>query len=128
MVEGGGGLDELATTGPAMAIEVGPGGHRREFTIDAGEWGVPRCRIGDLVGGSPKDNAVAIRRVLGGEDSHVARTVALNSGAALYCFGAVDSIEKGYGVAMQAMRDGKALSLLDKWGAYTKAAIVTAEK
>jgi len=121
-LEGGGGLDELATTGPAMAIEVGPRGFRREFTIDAGEWGVPRCRIEDLVGGSPKDNAAAIRRVLGGggEDSHVARTVALNSGAALFCFGAVDSIEQGYGVAMQAIKDGKATALLDKWGAYTQ--------
>jgi len=118
---GGGGLDELATTGPALAIEVSGDGKKREFTIDAADWGVPRCSIEDLAGGEAAENARALRHLLAGgaaADTHLGRTVALNSGAALYCFGAVPSIEAGYGVALQAMKLGKAGDLLAKWVSY----------
>jgi anthranilate phosphoribosyltransferase len=136
------GMDELSPVGAADAVEVvcgggggGGGGRAREeeegpddgsarttsmtaLRIDPLDFGVPRCTVADLRGGSPEENAGILRRVLGGgQDAEcpVGHTVALNAGAALYVYGAASSIGEGYGVAMAALREGKAGRLLGRW-------------
>lgn len=120
----GGGLDELATVAPAAAIEVCQGGEvLRELTIDSAAWGVPQGTLADLRGGDPAENAAAISALLQGGpgvDSHLGRTVALNAGAALYCFGAAQSIQEGYETALGVLRGGKAGTLLGKWALTTQ--------
>ena len=118
------GMDELAPVGPAQCVEVRAGGERRELVVDPAAWGVPRCTIEDLRGGTPAENAATMARLLAGgdaeADSHLGRTVALNAGAALYVFGAAGSIEAGYGVALRALREGAAGRLLARWAACTQ--------
>jgi anthranilate phosphoribosyltransferase len=122
------GLDELAPTGTAQAVEVvaahdGSAAVIKEVTIDAADFGVPRCTIGDLAGGSPADNAAILRAVLaGGEaaDTPVGHTVALNAGAALYVYGAASSVAEGYAKAASVLRSGAAARKLDAWAAITK--------
>ena len=118
------GLDELAPVGPAQCVEVRAGGERLDVVVDPAAWGVPRCTIEDLKGGSPEENAAAMARLLrGGDaeaDTHLGRTVALNAGAALYVFGTAASVEEGYGVALQTLREGAAGALLERWAAVTQ--------
>ena len=121
----GGGLDELATIGaPARAVEVGPGGARSECVIDSAAWGVPQGALADLRGGSPAENAAALRALLAGgaaaAHSTLGRTVALNAGAALYCYGAAPSVQAGYGVALAALEAGRAGALLGEWARATQ--------
>src|SRR5437016_12240601 len=60
VVPGAGGIDELSPAGPNLVCEVADGGvHERE--IDPLELGVARCDPDDLRGGSPEENAAAIR-------------------------------------------------------------------
>ena len=122
---GGGGLDELATIAgaPARAIEVAADGSQRELVIDSAAWGVPQGALADLRGGAPEENAAALRALFAGgaaADSHLARTVALNAGAALYCFGAAESVRAGYEAALARLAAGDAGRVLAAWAAATQ--------
>ena len=120
----GGGLDELATIGPALALEVrADGAPPREHVIDSAAWGVPQGALEDLRGGEPADNARAMTALLAGgaaADTHLGRTVALNAGAALYCYGAAASVREGYGVALGVLQEGRAGRLLSEWARATR--------
>src|SRR3954469_3701010 len=62
VVHGAGGIDELSPAGPNLVAEVVDGEvHERE--IDPLELSVQRCRPEELEGGSPAENAEAIRGV-----------------------------------------------------------------
>lgn len=116
------GLDELAPLGPVQAMELTPDGALTEVTLDAAEWGVPRCTVDDLRGGSPTENAECMRALLKGgaaADSHFGRTVALNAGAALYVSDAAASVREGYERALQVLREGKAEQVLNTWAAVS---------
>src|ERR671910_138818 len=65
VVHGAGGIDELSPTGPNLVCEVVDGGVR-EREIDPLELGIPRCSAEELRGGSPEENAAAIREVFAG--------------------------------------------------------------
>src|SRR5213082_3598052 len=62
VVHGAGGIDELSPAGPNLVCEVAEGAVR-EREIDPLELGVPRCDREELRGGSPEENAAAIRDV-----------------------------------------------------------------
>ncbi len=113
------GLDELATLGPALCIELTSDGKLIERIIDSQEWGVPRCTIKDLEGGTPDENAAGLRALFSGgmtaAQSHLGRTVALNAGAALYVSGKVETVREGYELALIALEQGKGIETLDLW-------------
>jgi anthranilate phosphoribosyltransferase len=67
VVHGAGGIDELSPSGPNLVCEVVDGGVR-EREVDPLELGLPRCDPGELRGGSPAENAAAIRAVFRGEN------------------------------------------------------------
>ena len=67
VVHGAGGIDELSPAGPNFVCEV-VNGEVRARNVDPLEFGLPRCDPSDLRGGSPDDNAAAIRAVFAGED------------------------------------------------------------
>src|SRR5205809_1610092 len=65
VVHGAGGIDELSPAGPNLVCEVVDGDvHERE--IDPLDLGVERCDPAELRGGSPAENAAAIKEVFAG--------------------------------------------------------------
>ena len=72
VVHGAGGVDELSPAGPNLVYEVADGKVRKR-EIDPLDFGVPRCKPGELAGGSPKENAVADPRDLRGRQGRQAR-------------------------------------------------------
>src|SRR4029079_7397911 len=62
VVHGAHGIDELSPTGPNDVCEV-VDGEVRERVIDPIDFGIPRCDPAELRGGSPAENAAAIREV-----------------------------------------------------------------
>jgi anthranilate phosphoribosyltransferase len=107
VVHGTDGLDEITTTGPTHIGEVRDG-RVRVYMMDPADFGVPRARLEDLVGGSPEDNAALMHRVLGGETGPLADITALNAGAAVYVAGMAPSLEAGYRTAAAALASGAA--------------------
>jgi anthranilate phosphoribosyltransferase len=79
------GLDELSTCGHSRIWEVSYG-QVREHSFDPSALGIPRATLAEIRGGSPADNANAIRRVFAGERGPVRDIICLNAAAGLVAF------------------------------------------
>ena len=111
----GDGTDELTPCGTNRVIAV-PG--FRTFTATARDFGVKRCRLDDLAGGSPRDNAAIAMRVLRGKPGPPLDTVAMNAGAALVAAGRARSFRDGAARARELLASGAALRKLDALRAF----------
>lgn len=111
VVHGSDGLDEITTTGPTTVGES-RGGEVRVFEVTPEELGVPRATLADLAGGSPEDNARAMRRVLAGEPGPLADVTAVNAGAALYAAGRAPDLPAGVARAREILASGAAAEKL----------------
>ena len=121
VVHGAGGLDELSPSGPNLVCEV-VDGTVRERQIDPAAFGIRRCAPGDLGGGSPDENAAAIRRVLEGGDGPVRDAVLLNAAGAIAAAGHAADLREGLGHAREAIDSGRAAERLSALAAFTQAA------
>jgi len=83
VVRGHDGLDEITLTGTSTVCEV-VNGNVSSYFITPEQFGLNRCKIEDLVGGNPDENAEIARRILSGEKGPKRDTVVLNSACCLY--------------------------------------------
>lgn len=113
LVVHGDGMDEITTTGRTRVAEV-RGGEVRLFDLEPERFGLRRVRQEDLAGGTPEENAAAVRRVFGGEAGALAEVTALNAGAALYVSGIAATLEEGVGIARDALASGAAAKKLEE--------------
>jgi len=121
VVHGAAGIDELSPAGPNLVCEV-VNGDVREREIDPLELGVPRCDPSELRGGSPGDNAEAIRAVFRGENGGKRSAILLNAAGAIAAAGHADDLREGLEVARTAVDSGAALARLDELIAFSQAA------
>jgi anthranilate phosphoribosyltransferase len=120
VVHGAGGIDELSPAGPNLVCEVKDGNvHVR--TIDPAELGIARCVPDDLGGGTPEENAAAIRRVLAGERGAHRDAVLLNAAGAIAAAGHADDLAEGLSMAATAVDAGVAAVRLDDLVAFSQA-------
>jgi anthranilate phosphoribosyltransferase len=125
VVHGAGGIDELSPAGPNLVCEVVDGGvHERE--IDPLELGVPRCDPAELRGGSPEENAQALREVFSGRDGGRRSAILLNAAGAIAAAGHADDLREGLELAREAVDSGVADARLDELVAFSNAAEVRA--
>jgi anthranilate phosphoribosyltransferase len=115
------GLDELSTVGPSLVIEQ-LDGQRREYELDPRELGLPRASAADLRGGEPARNAEIARSVLAGEPGPQRDIVLLNASAALRAAGLAADWREGIGLAAEAIDQGRAGDLLERWVRTSRAA------
>ena len=119
LVVHGDGLDEITTCGETAVTELREN-TVRSYEISPDDFGIPRANLADLQGGSPEENAMIARRILGGERGPKRDIVLLNSAAVLYLAGKAPSIRDGIAPAADVIDRGLALekleSLIDKTG------------
>jgi len=120
VVHGAAGIDELSPAGPNLVCEVVDGGVR-EREIDPLELGVERCDPAELRGGSPRDNAEAIRAVFQGEDGGKRSAILLNAAGAIAAAGHAEDLREGLEVARAALDSGAALARLDALVEFSRA-------
>ncbi|MBI5876213.1 MAG: anthranilate phosphoribosyltransferase [Chloroflexi bacterium] len=118
VVHGAGGLDELSTIGPNH-VTAFRGEQLSEFELDPQELGLPRATLDDLRGGTPEENAVITRRILGGERGPRRDTVLLNAAAALTAASAAPDLRAGLIIAADSLDSGRALQKLDALIVFT---------
>ena len=116
----GGGLDEMTTTGESSVAEYREG-QVRLFTVTPEAVGLPRAALADLTGGSPKENAKALKALLDGEPGPYRDIVLLNAAAAFLVGEKVETLRDGVTLAAQVIDDGRARAALDKLIAVSKA-------
>ena len=120
VVHGAGGIDELSPAGPNLVCEVRDGEvHERE--IDPLELGVPRCSPDELRGGSPQENAAAIRAIFAGENGGRRSAVLLNAAGAIAAAGHARDLAEGLGLAREAVDSGLAGERLEELIAFSQA-------
>lgn len=109
----GDGLDELTTAGTSHVASL-KHGRIESFTLTAADAGLPEARRADLLGGTPDENAVMMRALLGGAKGPIRDIVALNSAAALIVGGKAADLRAGVKLALEALESGAARGVLDR--------------
>ena len=107
VVHGAEGIDELSPAGPNLVCEVA-GGEVREREIDPLELGIPRCAPEELRGGSPEENAAAIRDVFAGANGGRRDAILLNAAGAIAAGGHARDLADGLGYARETVDSGAA--------------------
>jgi anthranilate phosphoribosyltransferase len=125
VVHGAGGIDELSPCGPNQVCEVRDGGVV-ERTIDPAELGVEGCSPEELRGGSPVENAQAIRDVFGGARGAAREAILLNAAGAIAAAGHAEDLHEGLSLARTAVDSGAAAERLDRLVAFSRAGEVPA--
>jgi anthranilate phosphoribosyltransferase len=121
VVHGAHGIDELSPAGPNLVCEV-VDGEVHERTIDPLELGVERCAPEELTGGSPAENAEAIRDVFRGADGGRRSAILLNAAGAIAAGGLAADLQEGLELARGAIDSGAAAARLDELARFTHAA------
>ncbi len=119
VVHGAHGIDELSPAGPNLVCEV-VDGTVAERMIDPLELGVPRCDPDELRGGSPRENADAIRRIFSGGDGGARDAILLNAAGAIAAAGHAADLREGLAVAREAVASGAAGERLDALVAFSR--------
>jgi anthranilate phosphoribosyltransferase len=105
VVHGADGIDEISTTGYTKISECRAGAVNT-FYLHPSDVGLPKATLASLRGGSAKENATIIDRVLASERGPARDIVLLNAGAALFVAGEATSVGDGMLLAARAI-DGK---------------------
>ncbi len=116
----GGGMDEMTITGETSVAEWRDG-QVRLFTITPEAVGLPRGALADITGGSPAENALALRDMLGGKTGAYRDIVLLNAAAAFLVGDRVETLREGVELAAKVIDDGSALAALDTLARITSA-------
>lgn len=109
LVHGSDGTDEIAISGPTSVASIRDG-QIEEFEIHPEDAGLRERNFEEIAGGSPAENAAALRTLLNGEASAYRDAVLLNAAAALLVSGKVDTLKKGAVLAAESIDTGAAKS------------------
>jgi anthranilate phosphoribosyltransferase len=112
------GLDELSIGARTRVIEVADGG-TAEWYVEAGRFGIAPAALEDVAGGTPEENAAAVRAVLAGEPGPRRDLVVLNAAAAIYVGGMAADLDEGVAKAAEAIDSGAAGNVLERLIATT---------
>ena len=127
VVHGAGGLDEIASNGPARVASL-DAGKVECFEVTPEDAGLRRCDIAELQGGDAEFNAAALSDLLAGKPSAYRDTVLLTSAAALIVAGKAQTLTDGVAIAARSIDSGSARAALDRMAAISQETIVEDEE
>jgi anthranilate phosphoribosyltransferase len=115
------GLDELSISSRTRVIEVADG-RTAEWFVEPGQLGIAPAELEAVAGGTPEENAAAVRGVLAGEPGPRRDLTLLNAAATIYVGGLVPDLNEGVVKAAAAIDSGAAGNVLERLIAATQAA------
>lgn len=101
------GLDEISISAPTKICEI-KNGWIKSYEITPEQFGFERSSPAALKGGSPEENAQAVREIFGGKKDARRNAVVLNAAAALCIAGTCCSLEKAVPYVEDIIDSGKA--------------------
>ena len=123
VVAGHDGIDEITLTGPTQISEAGSGEvATREVAPE--DFGLPRARAEELLGGDAEASATILREILAGKPGALRNVVLANTSAALVVAGRARVFQEGVAQAAEAIDSGKARVTLDKIIEFTQRAAI----
>ena len=118
VVWGRDGMDEISLGAATLVGELRDG-VVREYEIHPEDFGIAMAASRNLKVADAAESKTMLLEALSGKDGLPREIVVLNSGAALYAAGAVDSIADGIAKAREAIGSGAARRKLDEFVAVT---------
>lgn len=112
LVHGSDGTDEISIAGPTDVAALAEG-EITEFTVHPEDAGLPVHPFEAILGGTPSENAVAFRALLGGAEGAYRDAVLLNSAAALLVAGKAATLKEGAERARASIDSGAAQARID---------------
>jgi anthranilate phosphoribosyltransferase len=125
VVHGAGGIDELSPVGPNLIAEVVDGAVRERTLDPEAELGLPRCDVADLRGGTPAENAAAVREVFEGADGGRRSAILLNAAGAIAAAGHAGDLREGLELARETIDSGAAAQRLEQLVAFSRETVPT---
>ena len=122
VVHGQDGLDEISISAPTSVVEMRNGWFQR-YEITPEQFGLKRWAKEDVVGGTPQENAVIAREILGGQPGAKRDAVLLNSAAGIYLAKDGVTIADAVTMAADAIDSGKALRQLEQFAELSSKAV-----
>jgi anthranilate phosphoribosyltransferase len=123
VVHGGGGIDELSPVGPNLVAEVVDGQVLERQLDPETELGIPRCSVDELRGGSPAENAEAIREVFAGKNGGRRDAILLNAAGAIAASGHAADLREGLELARRTIDSGAAGERLELLIAFSRESV-----
>ena len=123
VVHGGGGIDELSPVGPNLVAEVVDGEVVERRLDPEAELGIPRCNVDELRGGTPAENAEAIREVFAGKKGGRSDAILLNAAGAIAAGGHAEDLREGLEVARRTIDSGAAGERLELLIAFSRESV-----
>ncbi|MCC6863232.1 MAG: anthranilate phosphoribosyltransferase [Rhodobacteraceae bacterium] len=121
LVHGGDGTDEISIAARTKVCAV-EGGFIHEFEISPEDAGLPYHPFESILGGTPAENAKALRALLSGAPGAYRDAVLLNSAAALVVAEKCSTLTEGVDLARQAIDTNAAHAKLEALARITQAA------
>lgn len=116
------GLDEITLTGETEVHEI-RFGEITSYSITPEQFGLTRCPLEELIGGSPEENAGITLDILSGRECGAKRDVVLlNAGMSLYLGIDGISLEEGIEMAKEIIASGKAMKKYEEFRMATQKA------
>ncbi len=106
------GLDEISIASPTSVAEL-KDGQITTYSITPEQFGLQRADLAELAVNDEQDSLLMLKSVLDNKPGSALDIVALNSGAAIYAAGLVDSLAAGVSKAQEVIASGAAREKLN---------------
>jgi len=106
------GLDEISIASPTSVAEL-KNGQVTTYSISPEQFGLRRADLAELAVNDEQDSLLMLKSVLDNKPGAALDIVALNSGAAIYAAGLVDSLAAGVSKAQEVIASGAAKEKLN---------------
>ncbi|MEI6101246.1 MAG: anthranilate phosphoribosyltransferase [Eubacteriales bacterium] len=113
VVHGHDGLDEVTLTGTTTVCEVN--GNMNSFFLTPEQLGFKRCKMDELIGGAPEDNAKIALSILNGQKGPQRDIVLLNSALCLYMGYSQHTLRDCIKMAAEIIDSGRAREQLNNF-------------
>lgn len=122
LVHGSDGTDEMTITGVTWVAQLGENGYVTEVEMHPEEFGLPVHPFEDILGGTPDQNAKALRALLNGQPGAYRDAVLLNAAAALVVAGHAGDVREGVAQAAESIDSGSARAKIETLAKVTSEA------
>ncbi|AIZ55956.1 anthranilate phosphoribosyltransferase [Candidatus Methanoplasma termitum] len=114
VVHGHDGLDEITLTKTSTICEVSDG-MLNSYFVTPEQFGLTRCKIEDLVGGGPPENAEIARNILSGEKGPKRDIVVMNAACCIYMGKNNITMRECVRLAQELLDNGSAMRKLEEF-------------
>lgn len=115
VVHGRDGLDEISISDKSLVWDITSEKLSSYYEVSPESFGFKRAKKSEIQGGTPPENAAALRRILDGAQSALRNAVVMNAAAALLAADFTSYIKEAVSLAEESIDSGRAREILNKF-------------